>query len=212
MKDHRTRNVPQGRPTMAAKPSSPTRFRARRSEGIHEFWLDGLREALVTGGESALKALRYALADLSIRLSEGGACPSRPARVTHQLESRMREIRTSGSEGGVGLIPHPYLYLQEDQLPRRPRSAVHARLAPTTGEGTGSLAVHSEVVVGNGRSKTVGGLLARPKPKPRQVGLCCRAAPFKPAGLQSRLRGTGVAPGLKDFPEQPAPPPPAQRI
>ena len=22
----------------------------------------------------------------------------------------MREIRTSGSEGGVGFIPHPYLY------------------------------------------------------------------------------------------------------
>jgi hypothetical protein len=26
----------------------------------------------------------------------------------------MREIRTSGSEGGVGLIPHPYLYPSDD--------------------------------------------------------------------------------------------------
>ena len=28
----------------------------------------------------------------------------------HRLESRMREIRPSGSEGGVGSIPHSYLY------------------------------------------------------------------------------------------------------
>ncbi|MBN9690980.1 MAG: hypothetical protein J0M24_12145, partial [Verrucomicrobia bacterium] len=38
------------------------------------------------------------------------ALQSRHLRVTHQLESRMREIRTSGSEGGVGSIPHSYLY------------------------------------------------------------------------------------------------------
>ena len=27
---------------------------------------------------------------------------------THQLESRMREIRPSGSEGGVAFLRHPY--------------------------------------------------------------------------------------------------------
>ena len=30
----------------------------------------------------------------------------------HQLESRMREIRPSGSEGGVGRKPYPYPYQQ----------------------------------------------------------------------------------------------------
>jgi len=29
---------------------------------------------------------------------------------THQLESRMRETRLSGSEGGVAFIRHPYPY------------------------------------------------------------------------------------------------------
>jgi len=29
----------------------------------------------------------------------------------HQPESRMREIRPSGSEGGVTLVCHPYPYL-----------------------------------------------------------------------------------------------------
>jgi hypothetical protein len=31
--------------------------------------------------------------------------------VTHRLESRMREIRSSGSEGGVADNGHPYPYL-----------------------------------------------------------------------------------------------------
>ena len=31
----------------------------------------------------------------------------------------MREIRPSGSEGGVGLIPHPYPYQRQWQSPRR---------------------------------------------------------------------------------------------
>ena len=31
--------------------------------------------------------------------------------MTHQLESRMREIRQSGSEGGVAGNGHPYPYL-----------------------------------------------------------------------------------------------------
>jgi hypothetical protein len=31
-------------------------------------------------------------------------------RDTHRLESRMREIRLSGSEGGVGRKPYPYPY------------------------------------------------------------------------------------------------------
>jgi hypothetical protein len=30
--------------------------------------------------------------------------------VNRQLESRMREIRLSGSEGGVGRKPYPYPY------------------------------------------------------------------------------------------------------
>ena len=30
--------------------------------------------------------------------------------MTHQLESRMREIRQSGSEGGVADNGHPYPY------------------------------------------------------------------------------------------------------
>ena len=43
----------------------------------------------------------------------------RTARVSprpHRLESRMREIRPSGLEGGVRLIPHPYLYQQAPSL------------------------------------------------------------------------------------------------
>ena len=36
---------------------------------------------------------------------------SRRKRVTHRLESRMREIRQSGSEGGVAGNGHPYPYL-----------------------------------------------------------------------------------------------------
>jgi RNA-directed DNA polymerase len=35
---------------------------------------------------------------------------SRSRRRDHWLESRMREIRQSGSEGGAGLIPRPYPY------------------------------------------------------------------------------------------------------
>ena len=31
--------------------------------------------------------------------------------MTHRLESRMREIRQSGSEGGVAGNGHPYPYL-----------------------------------------------------------------------------------------------------
>ena len=76
-----------------------------------------------TGSQHLLKALRKRVkvslgilrnsrADLSIRLSWCRACQSRPVRVTHRLESRMREIRTSGSEGGVGSIPHSYLYIR----------------------------------------------------------------------------------------------------
>ena len=32
--------------------------------------------------------------------------------MTHRLESRMREIRPSGSEGGVADNGHPYPYLE----------------------------------------------------------------------------------------------------
>jgi len=35
--------------------------------------------------------------------------------VTHRLESRMREIRPSGSEGGVADNGHPYPYLGDAQ-------------------------------------------------------------------------------------------------
>ena len=44
----------------------------------------------------------------SFRLSQ--TYQSRHKRVTHQLESRMREIRQSGSEGGVAGNGHPYPY------------------------------------------------------------------------------------------------------
>ena len=37
---------------------------------------------------------------------------SRRKRVTHRLESRMREIRQSGSEGGVADNGHPYPYIR----------------------------------------------------------------------------------------------------
>ncbi|MBN9694153.1 MAG: hypothetical protein J0M24_28265, partial [Verrucomicrobia bacterium] len=64
------------------------------------------------------------------------ALQSRHLRVTHQLESRMREIRTSGSEGGVGSIPHPYLYpspLTADTLTPSPFPAA---LNPCSTAGT----------------------------------------------------------------------------
>ena len=45
----------------------------------------------------------------------------------------MREIRTSGSEGGVGFIPHPYLYrgLNFDSPPH-PRLGSSRRGPPTS--------------------------------------------------------------------------------
>ena len=42
--------------------------------------------------------------------------------MTHRLESRMREIRQSGSEGGVADNGHPYPY--QVQVPRRSRALV----------------------------------------------------------------------------------------
>jgi len=35
--------------------------------------------------------------------------------VTHRLESRMREIRQSGSEGGVAGNSHPYPYTSPER-------------------------------------------------------------------------------------------------
>jgi hypothetical protein len=37
--------------------------------------------------------------------------------VTHRLESRMREIRQSGSEGGVAGNGHPYPYIHHRANP-----------------------------------------------------------------------------------------------
>jgi hypothetical protein len=42
----------------------------------------------------------------------------------HQLESRMREIRPSGSEGGVACIRHPYPYYR---LSLRDRYSLHPK-------------------------------------------------------------------------------------
>ena len=41
----------------------------------------------------------------------------------------MREIRPSGSEGGVGLIPHPYPYHIAPTVPH-PKSETRARILP----------------------------------------------------------------------------------
>jgi hypothetical protein len=45
----------------------------------------------------------------------------------------MREIRTSGSEGGVGSIPHSYLYRWGEALPSRWRPGEMTREVSTDG-------------------------------------------------------------------------------
>ena len=66
--------------------------------------------------------LREARANLSIRLSLSQTYQSRRKWVTHQLESRMREIRQSGSEGGVAGNGHPYPYIRHPTTSNSPHS------------------------------------------------------------------------------------------
>ncbi len=51
MKDRRNPNVPPGRRTVAARPSSPARIHTPRSVEFHEYRTCRLLEALVTGGK-----------------------------------------------------------------------------------------------------------------------------------------------------------------
>ena len=110
MKDGRTSDEPPGSQIMVARPKSlvpgPNSSSAASPFTGSQHLLKALRKRV----KVSLGILRNSRADLSIRLSWCRACQSRPVRVTHRLESRMREIRTSGSEGGVGSIPHSYLY------------------------------------------------------------------------------------------------------
>ena len=110
MKDGRTSDEPPGSQIMVARPKSlvpgPNSSSAASPFTGSQHLLKALRKRV----KVSLGILRNSRADLSIRLSWCRACQSRPVRVTYRLESRMREIRTSGSEGGVGSIPHSYLY------------------------------------------------------------------------------------------------------
>ncbi|MCX6860504.1 MAG: hypothetical protein NTX70_09800, partial [Verrucomicrobia bacterium] len=69
---------------------------------------------------------------LSIRLSPCRSHQSRRKRETHRLESRMREIRPSGSEGGVADNGHPYPYTEgyEPLSPITSNFGPLARLGP----------------------------------------------------------------------------------
>ena len=119
MKDGRTSDEPPGSQIMVARPKSlvpgPNSSSAASPFTGSQHLLKALRKRV----KVSLGILRNSRADLSIRFSWCRACQSRPVRVTHRLESRMREIRTSGSEGGVGSIP-PFLPLYRVKVPRRP--------------------------------------------------------------------------------------------
>jgi len=110
VKDGRTSDEPPGSQIMVARPKSlvpgPNSSSAASPFTGSQHLLKALRKRV----KVSLGILRNSRADLSIHLSWCRACQSRPVRLTHRLESRMREIRTSGSEGGVGSIPHSYLY------------------------------------------------------------------------------------------------------
>jgi hypothetical protein len=122
VKDGRTSDEPPGSQIMVARPKSlvpgPNSSSAASPFTGSQHLLKALRKRV----KVSLGILRNSRADLSIRLSWCRAYQSRPVRVTHRLESRMREIRTSGSEGGVGSIPHSYLY-----------NGLNSRAGPTRG-------------------------------------------------------------------------------
>jgi hypothetical protein len=105
VKDGKTSDEPPGSQIMVARPKSLVPGPNSSSEASPFTGSQHLLKALRTRVKVSLGILRNSRADLSIRLSWYRAYQSRPLRVTHRLESRMREIRTSGSEGGVGSIP-----------------------------------------------------------------------------------------------------------
>jgi hypothetical protein len=129
-RDHRERISPR----RGRKPETDWRERCTNSRELSSFskrptgdevadgvyHLGGTRQGLCRGG---LDHQRYPnaffeklCANLSLRLGLSQTPWSRPKRVTHRFQSRMREIRLSGSEGGSAAALPPSIKLSRNLL------------------------------------------------------------------------------------------------